>query len=96
MRAAICDDRAEDAQLVAQYVREWGESREESVALEMFPSAEAFLFAYDEDKNDDRVDRVVGMRGIDGVERDPGAGGPLGGLPLGGELPFPLCRGQKF
>ena len=48
MRAAICDDRAEDAQLVAQYVREWGESREESVALEMFPSAEAFLFAYDE------------------------------------------------
>ena len=39
MRAAICDDRAEDAQLVAQYVREWGESREESVALEMFPSA---------------------------------------------------------
>ena len=52
MRAAICDDRAEDAQLVAQYVREWGESRGESVALEMFPSAEAFLFAYDEDKKE--------------------------------------------
>ena len=42
----------QNAQLVAQYVREWGESREESVALEMFPSAEAFLFAYDEDKKE--------------------------------------------
>ena len=67
MRAAICDDRAEDAQLVAQYVREWGESREESVALEMFPSAEAFLFAYDEDKNFDLLLLDVEMGGMDGV-----------------------------
>ena len=67
MRAAICDDRVEDAQLVAQYVREWGESREESVALEMFPSAEAFLFAYDEDKNFDLLLLDVEMGGMDGV-----------------------------
>ena len=66
MRAAICDDRAEDAQLVAQYVREWGESREESVALEMFPSAEAFLFAYDEDKNFDLLLLDVMMGGMSG------------------------------
>ena len=67
MRAAICDDRAEDAQLVAQYVRAWGESRGESVALEMFPSAEAFLFAYDEDKNFDLLLLDVEMGGMDGV-----------------------------
>ncbi len=67
MRAAICDDRAEDAQLVAQYVREWGESRGGSAALEIFPSAEAFLFAYDEDKNFDLLLLDVEMGGMDGV-----------------------------
>lgn len=44
MRAAICDDRAEDARLVAQYVRAWAESRGGRAALEIFPSAEAEIY----------------------------------------------------
>ena len=67
MRAAVCDDRAEDAQLVAQYVREWGEERGESVALEIFPSAEAFLFEYSENKSYDLLLLDVEMGGMDGV-----------------------------
>lgn len=67
MRAAICDDRAEDARLVAQYVRAWAESRGGSAALEIFPSAEAFLFAYDEDKDFDLLLLDVEMGGMDGV-----------------------------
>ena len=67
MRAAICDDRAEDARLVAQYVRAWAESRGGSAALEIFPSAEAFLFTYDEDKDFDLLLLDVEMGGMDGV-----------------------------
>ena len=67
MRAAICDDRAEDARLVAQYVRAWAESRGGRAALEIFPSAEAFLFAYDEDKDFDLLLLDVEMGGMDGV-----------------------------
>ena len=67
MRAAVCDDRAEDAQLVAQYVREWGEERGESVALGIFPSAEAFLFEYSENKSYELLLLDVEMGGMDGV-----------------------------
>ena len=67
MRAAICDDRAEDARLFAQYVRAWAESRGGRAALEIFPSAEAFLFAYDEDKDFDLLLLDVEMGGMDGV-----------------------------
>lgn len=67
MRAAICDDRAEDAQIVAQHVRAWGERRGENVAIDIFPSAEAFLFAYAEDKNFDLLLLDVEMGGMDGV-----------------------------
>ena len=50
MRAAVCDDRAEDAAFVGELLTEWGQARGQAVRWEAFPSAESFLFRYAEDK----------------------------------------------
>lgn len=67
MHVGICDDRGEDCALVESYVREWGALRGETIAAETFPSAEAFLFRYDEDKSFDVLLLDIEMGGMDGV-----------------------------
>ena len=73
---AVCDDRPEDARLVASLAARWARRTGAEVELEVFPSAEAFLFRYQEKKDFDILLLDIEMTGMDGVE--PG-GTPMGG-----------------
>lgn len=65
---AICDDRPEDGRLVASLAARWAREAGAEVELELFPSAEAFLFRYEERKDFDVLLLDVEMDGMDGVE----------------------------
>lgn len=64
----VCDDRAEDIELVSGYAAAWARQAGHVVHLESFPSAEAFLFHYAEDKTCDILLLDVEMPGLNGVE----------------------------
>ena len=66
-RAAICDDCAEDARFVNEILNEWAHARGADVNTEAYPSAESFLFAYDENKAYDMLLLDIEMSGMDGV-----------------------------
>ena len=65
---AVCDDRPEDARLVASLAARWARRTGAEVELEVFPSAEAFLFRYQEKKDFDVLLLDIEMTGMDGVE----------------------------
>ena len=65
---AICDDRPEDSRLVASLTARWARRAGAEVDLEIFPSAEAFLFRYEERKDFDVLLLDIEMTGMDGVE----------------------------
>ena len=48
MRAAICDDRAEDAAFVGKLLTEWSGTRGQEVRWEVFPSAEELALSHAE------------------------------------------------
>ena len=66
-RVAICDDCAEDARFVSEILNEWAHARGADVNTEAYPSAESFLFAYDENKAYDMLLLDIEMSGMDGV-----------------------------
>ena len=66
-RAAICDDCAADAQFVSEILKAWADERGAEVNAEIYPSAESFLFAYDENKAYDMLLLDIEMSGMDGV-----------------------------
>ena len=66
-RVAICDDCAEDARFVNEILNEWAHARGADVNTETYPSAESFLFAYDENKAYDMLLLDIEMSGMDGV-----------------------------
>ena len=49
-RIAVIDDNPVDIEYVTSLVKKWAESAGHALRAESFPSAEAFLFAYDADK----------------------------------------------
>ena len=65
---AVCDDRPEDSRLVARLASRWARQAGAELELEVFPSAEAFLFRYAEKKDFDVLLLDVEMTGMDGVE----------------------------
>lgn len=64
---AICDDNENDAQYVSGFVREWAGQRGVPVHIDTFPSSEAFLFQYAENKNYDILLLDIEMGKMDGV-----------------------------
>lgn len=64
---AVCDDSQTDAQYVADLVRTWAGQSHIPVHINIFPSAEAFLFHYAEDKRCDILLLDIEMGEIDGV-----------------------------
>lgn len=72
-RIAVCDDEQADAEYVANFIKKWASDRAVMVQIEEFPSAEAFLFRYEEDRTFDilfldiemKADGVDGMNGME-------------------------------
>ncbi|MGN1027961.1 MAG: LytR/AlgR family response regulator transcription factor [Faecousia sp.] len=66
-RVAIVDDSVKDAEFVQSILNSWAEQREAGIRAEVFPSAEAFLFRYAEDKDWDILLLDIEMGAMDGV-----------------------------
>lgn len=67
-RIAVIDDNVIDTEYVTALVKRWADARSLAVQTDSFPSAEAFLFAYDEDKAWDILLLDIEMGGKNGVE----------------------------
>ena len=67
-RFAICDDDADYAGYIDQLAARWARQTGAAVETERFPSAEAFLFRYEERRDFDVLLLDIEMTGMDGVE----------------------------
>ena len=67
MKIAICDDSAVDRDYTAGMAEAWAKDREIPLILRKFPSAEAFLFQYAEEKDWDILLLDIEMGALDGV-----------------------------
>ena len=67
-KLAICDDNEEYAQFINGLVAQWAEQTGVQARTARFPSAEAFLFRYEEERDFDILLLDVEMGGMDGVE----------------------------
>ena len=54
---AICGDDSRDVGYVSELLHQWAQLRGCAVTEERFPSAEGFLFRYEEDRSFDRLKR---------------------------------------
>lgn len=78
-RFAVCDDNPADADYVARLIGEWNKAAGLPLEIGQYPSAEAFLFAYEEDNSFDVLFLDIEMGKMSGVElakrlRQAGAG----------------------
>lgn len=64
---AVCDDSQSDREYVSGLVREWAKMCGDEIHMDLFPSAEAFLFHYAEHKNYDILILDIEMGEMDGV-----------------------------
>ena len=64
---AICDDSIIDSNYVKELVINWSTKRKYQVNINVFPSAETFLFHYEENKNYDVLLLDIEMGKMDGV-----------------------------
>ncbi len=67
-RIAVTDDNPTDTEYITSLVEHWAKNQNIPVQLESFPSAEAFLFTYTEDKAWDILLLDIEMGNINGVE----------------------------
>ncbi len=66
-RIAVCDDSRTDAEYVLKIIEDWSRARELTVHVKEFPSAESFLFHYEESKSYDILLLDIEMGAMDGV-----------------------------
>ena len=67
-RIAVCDDSAADAAYVSKTVDTWASARRVTSLLEVFSSAEQFLFHYAEDKAFDILLLDIEMPAMNGID----------------------------
>lgn len=67
LRVGICDDSQTDAAYVETFLSAWAQERALALHVEQFPSAESFLFRYEEEKRFDLLLLDVEMGQLDGV-----------------------------
>ena len=68
IRIAVCDDEEEQLQSLTNRLLEWADQSCISLEMRTFPSAESFLFAYEEDSAYDILILDIEMKGISGIE----------------------------
>lgn len=68
MRIAVCDDEEVQQNLLKKYLEEWALRNHIPMDAVLFPSAEAFLFAWEDDKNYDLLILDIEMGKISGME----------------------------
>lgn len=66
-RILIIDDNKEDSENLCVLTRNWADKNKISVELKTYPSAEAFLFHYEEEQDCALVLLDIEMTGMDGV-----------------------------
>ena len=67
-RVAVCDDNDADAGYTAKRIEIWAASHDAAVEIELFPSAEAFLFRYAEERAFDMLFLDIEMQAMSGME----------------------------
>ena len=67
LKIALCDDSEEDRRYIGKLVRNWAEMSGENALIQNFPSAEAFLFHYEEEKDFAVLLLDIEMGQMDGV-----------------------------
>lgn len=67
-RIAVCDDQQEARDLAQDCAAQWARQRGYSVEIQPFPTGDAFLFRYEDDKAWDILLLDVEMPGCSGVE----------------------------
>lgn len=65
---AICDDNQADVIYLSSFLEKWAEKAEKALKIESFPSAEAFLFQYEEEKSFDILLLDIEMGDMNGIE----------------------------
>lgn len=65
---AVCDDEQADAAYVEKLLDAWGRARGYEMETTVFPSAESFLFAYEEQKDFDVLLLDIEMGEMSGIE----------------------------
>ena len=68
MKIAICDDELAQTELLSSLVQKWAAGRKMPLAVESFSSAEAFQFAWSEDKRFDLLLLDIHLPGSNGME----------------------------
>ena len=64
---AICDDSVVDSNYVKELVTQWANDKKYQVNIDIFSSAEAFIFHYVENKEYDVLLLDIEMGNMDGV-----------------------------
>lgn len=68
IRIAVCDDELVQTEYLSALVSKWAARDSIGVSVQAFPSAEAFLFAYADDKSFDILLLDIQMKDMNGVE----------------------------
>ena len=64
---AVCDDSTTDREYVIGFVQQWSAKNGHKVNISSFPSAENFLFLYEEKNNYDILLLDIELGAMDGV-----------------------------
>ncbi|NLO47811.1 MAG: response regulator transcription factor [Clostridiales bacterium] len=67
IHAVVCDDEAPEREYLRSLTEKWAQDKAHSVKISCFDSAEAFLFAYDQDKSFDILLLDIQMKAVDGL-----------------------------
>ena len=67
IKIAVCDDSQTEARYIEELCCRWAENRKLAAETRSFPSAEAFLFHYAEEKNFDILLLDIEMKKMDGL-----------------------------